>query len=104
MRAAGLLAIGLVCLGACAAPPTVVQPTERGSSRADGIVAMTSISSPYQPVQPDWSDAATTADRRCRSWGQDRPQLAGWREACRVWDRWGRCTLSRVTRFYDCQG
>ncbi len=100
----GFLAIGLVCLSACAAERAVVTPTEYGSSRADGIVAMTSIATLYQPSPPDWQEADTKATRRCQSWGHADQRLTGWREACRVWDRWGRCTTTRVTRYYDCQG
>jgi hypothetical protein len=100
---AGLAAISLVLLAACAGQP-VVQPTERGSSRADGIVAMTSIRTPYQPVAADWTTADADATRRCRSWGHDRQRFAGWREACRAWDHYGTCTVTRVTRFYDCEG
>jgi hypothetical protein len=102
MRAA-LAVICLVLLAACAGDP-VVQPTERGSSRADGIVAMTSIDGIYQPVGADWSVADEGATRRCRSWGHDSQRFAGWRESCRGWDRWGRCVTTRVTRFYDCEG
>lgn len=101
---AGLAAIGLVLLAGCAGQQPVVQPTERGSSRADGIVAMTSTATPFQPVQPDWAAAADAAARRCRSWGHAGQSLAGWRDACRVWDRWGRCTETRTTRYYDCRG
>ena len=103
MRAGLLAATCLVGLAACTGQP-VVQPTERGSSRADGIVAMTSLSTPYQPVGADWSAADADATRRCRSWGHDSQRLAGWREACRVWDRYGTCAVTRVTRFYDCEG
>lgn len=99
-----LAAICLAGLGACAGKP-VVQPSQHdATSRADGIVAMTSVTGLHQPNRPDWSRADATALRRCKGWGHDDQRLAGWRETCRGWDRWGRCTSTRVTRFYDCEG
>jgi len=97
------IAACLVGLAGCASVPEGT-PFERGSSRADGIVAMATTVTPYQPVQPDWATADETAARRCRAWGHEDQRLAGWRDACRVWDRWGRCTESRTTRYYDCEG
>lgn len=101
---ASLAVACLVALAACAGPQPVFHPTERGSSRADGIVAMTATATLYQPVRPDWATADAAADARCRSWGHDGQKLAGWRETCRMWDRWGRCLTTRVTRYYDCRG
>lgn len=99
-----LAAICLVGLAACAGDP-VVQPSQHdATSRADGIVAMTSVTGLYQPNGPDWRQADDAALRRCKGWGHDDQRLAGWRETCRGWDRWGRCTSTRVTRYYDCEG
>lgn len=94
----------LLILAACAQAP-VVQPSIAGGSRADGIVAMTSTTSIYQPVQPDLLAAHDKAAKRCRGWGyRGRTVLAGTREFCRYYDSWGRCTQTKVTRHYDCTG
>jgi len=103
MRPALILAC-LAGLAACGAPK-VVQPSISGGSRADGIVALSSTTSIYQPVQPDLVAALAAASRRCRSWGyRGSTALAGTREVCGYYDSWGRCTQTRVTRHYDCMG
>jgi hypothetical protein len=100
------LVIALSLLSACASQPDGVRPDYAGGSRADGIVTMASTGTLYNPVSPDWREAADTASRRCRSWGyRDGPAtFAGWQEACRIYDRHGRCFRTVVTRFYSCSG
>jgi YecR-like lipoprotein len=104
MRAALILALAL--LAACASRPAGVRPVPAGGSRADGIVTMSSTGTLYNPVSPDWREAAESASRRCRSWGYrgGPATFAGWQEACRVYDRHGRCFRTVVTRFYSCSG
>lgn len=99
-----LAAICLAGVAACTGPPVMQPSPHDDTSRADGVVAMTSVTGLYQPSQPDWSEADTAALRRCASWGHADQRLAGWRETCRGWDRWGRCASIRVTRYYDCEG
>src|SRR5690606_9426593 len=94
----------LAGLGACAGAP-VVQPGQHDdTSRATCLRALTSVTGLHQPSGPDWRRADAAALRRCRGWGHGDQRLTGWREACRGWDRWGRCTSTRVTRYYDCEG
>ena len=103
MRA--VTALTCLALTACAAPKPVVQPGITGGSRADGIVTMSAMTSIYQPVAPDLLAALDTAARRCRGWGyRGQTVLAGSREFCRRYARWGRCTHTQVTRHYDCTG
>jgi hypothetical protein len=96
----------VLCLGflaACAGTPPGVRPVEAGVSRADGIVTMESTSTLYNPVRPDWRVAADDAARRCRGWGYPgASRFSGWQETCRVYDVYGRCTGTTVTRFYSC--
>jgi hypothetical protein len=95
-----------VCLGlgGCGGADRAARiPT--GGSRDAGIVAISAVSSPFQPVAPDWAAADVAAGRRCRGWGYDgaRPH-EGSREVCRVYDRYGRCIRATVTRYYACAG
>jgi hypothetical protein len=104
MRAAFLgIALGLA---ACSGQPAGVRPIDAGGSRADGIVTMASTGTLYNPVSPDWREAAAAASRRCRSWGYrgGPATFAGWQEACRIYDRHGRCFRTVTTRFYSCAG
>ncbi len=101
MRAALLLCLGL--LAACAGTPPGVKPVPGGVSRADGIVTMVSTGTIFNPVSPDWRPAQAAASRQCKSWGFERAEaFAGWQESCRAYDLYGRCTGTRVTRFYPC--
>jgi hypothetical protein len=101
MRIACLACLAL--LAGCAGTPPGVKPVHGGGSRADGIVTMVSTGTIYNPVSPDWRPAQAEASRRCRAWGYDAPSsFAGWQEACRIYDLHGRCTGTRVTRFYSC--
>ncbi len=101
-----VLALGLILLAAgCAAPSAGVRPQMAGGSPHDGIVTMASTGTLYNPVSPDWREAAAEAGRRCRSWGYaDAGAFSGWQEACRVYDFHGRCVQTVVTRFYPCTG
>ncbi len=100
MRLALLFAL---CLAACAGMPPGVRPVPAGGSRPDGIVTMASTSTIYNPVAPDWRAAEADASRQCRRWGHPGgSRLAGWQEACRVYDIHGRCTGTTTTRFYNC--
>ena len=99
----------LLCLGllaACgAAPGPMVTPRPSEGSRADGIATMSSTTSIYNAVGPDWRAGQAGAAKRCRSWGYDGAQsFAGWQEACRHYDFHGRCVFTEVTRFYACAG
>ena len=68
-------------------------------------MTMASTGTLFNPVGPNWSEAAAEASRRCRGWGFERAgEFSGWQEACRVYDLHGRCTRSVVTRFYPCVG
>ena len=100
MRVVLLVCFGL--LSACTARPGV-KPVAGGMSRADGIVTMVSTGTIYNPVSPDWRPAQAAATQRCHGWGYEGfSSFAGWQEACRAYDLYGRCTGSRVTRFYSC--
>ncbi len=96
----------LLCLGllaACAGTPPGVRPVDAGDSRRDGIVTMASTGTIYNPVSPDWRIAQAEAGRRCHAWGYaDTASFSGWQDTCRIYDRYGRCTGNRVTRFYSC--
>ena len=102
MRAA--LVFCLLGLAGCAGSPgPVVTAHESGGSRADGIVTMTSTRFLYNPVQPNDAVTARSADKRCRAWGHDgAAYFAGDQEACEIYDFYGRCARSAVTRFYSC--
>lgn len=98
-----LTIFALLTLTACAQDNRVVQPSLGIGNRADGIVAMSSITSIYQPVTPDLLLAAEQAGSQCRSWGfGGRPVFAGSKEFCPVYDGWGRCSQTIVTRYYSC--
>ena len=85
--------------------PQGIRPEAAGGSRADAYVAMASTGTIGNPVAADWTVAAAAADRRCRGWGHDGAgSFTGWREVCRAWDRYGRCVVTVVTRFYPCAG
>ncbi len=100
MRIALLACFGF--LAACATQPGV-RPVAGGVSRADGIVTMVSTGTIYNPVSPDWREAQATATHRCHNWGYHGfSSFAGWQEACRAYDLYGRCTGTSVTRFYSC--
>lgn len=91
-------------LAGCGGPgDKIVAPDQSGGNRADGIVSMSSKVTVFHPFRPDWSEAMIGADRRCRAWGYRAPSnLAGEREQCLAWDRHGRCTEMRLTRYYQC--
>lgn len=92
-----------VVLAACAQDRRVVQPSLDGGNRADGIVAMSATTSIYQPVVPDLLKTAEEAGAQCRNWGfGKRPVFAGSKEFCRIYDGWGRCSQTIVTRYYAC--
>lgn len=100
MRIAVLACFGL--LAACTTQPGV-RPVSGGVSRADGIVTMVSSGTIYNPVSPDWREAQANATHRCHTWGYHGfSSFAGWQEACRAYDLYGRCTGTSVTRFYSC--
>ncbi len=102
MRRAFLLSAALM-LSACAQDTRVVQPVQDGGNRADGIVTMSSTTSIYQPVVPDLLKAAGEAGSQCAAWGLgDRATFAGSKEFCPVYDGWGRCSQTIVTRYYAC--
>jgi hypothetical protein len=96
----------LLLLAACADPrPEGMRPVAAGESRADGVVTMAAAGTIWNPVDPDWRHAEAAAADRCRDWGYEGAQpYAGWQETCRAWDRYGRCVMNRVTRFYSCGG
>ena len=74
-----------------------------GSKRADGAVAVSSTDTIYDPVGPDWPAAEAGAAGRCRARGEGAvASFVGWREACRYYDRHGRCLVTKVTRYYAC--
>jgi hypothetical protein len=103
MRAAALLS--LMFLAACAGGTAGLRPQLSEASRADGIVALSSVGTIYTAAEPDWTEAAETADRRCRGWGYDeRAAFAGWREICQAYDRHGRCVQTETIRYYSCAG
>jgi hypothetical protein len=95
-----------LALAACAgAPEHSVHPVASGGSKSDGVVTMSSTAGIYVPVAPNLEAAAADAARRCRAWGYDRTAtFEGWQEACRRYDRHGRCVYAEVTRFYSCSG
>ncbi len=97
--------LGLTLLAGCATTGPVVTPRISGGNEADGIVTLSSTRFLYNPVEPDWKEAAVTADKRCHGWGHDGPAyFAGDQEACEIYDFHGRCARAVVTRFYDCSG
>jgi hypothetical protein len=103
MRCLLFLCLGLGLLAACSSTPPGVRPVKAGVSRADGIVTMESTGTIYNPVSADWQVAQSKATRQCRSWGYDGDSnFSGWQEACRAYDIYGRCTGTKVTRFYSC--
>lgn len=90
-------------LAGCASTGPVTTPVESGGNRADGIVTLSTTRFLYNPVEPDWREAAARADARCRSWGHSGPAyFAGDQQACEIYDFHGRCARAKVTRFYDC--
>jgi hypothetical protein len=101
-----IMVVALLVVAGCAGPPPAgVRPGFAGGSRHDGIVTMASTGTLYNPVSPDWREAASEAGRRCRGWGYDgTDSYAGWQEACRLYDLHGRCVRTVVTRFYSCSG
>lgn len=100
-----MIAAALAVAGCASHHPPGVKPGFAGGSRHDGIVTMASTGTLYNPVGPDWREAAVEAGRRCRAWGYDAAgSFSGWQEACRAYDRYGRCTTTVVTRFYPCTG
>lgn len=104
MRNGSWLAVLLV-LSACASEPAGPRPEISGGSRDAGIVTFSATTNLYSPAAPGWDVAAVSADRRCRAWGHARAgSFSGWQEACRVYDRHGRCTRTEITRFYPCTG
>lgn len=105
MRLALLLLVA-VAASACSGQRVAgVAPIPAGESKSDGIVTMASTGTIWNPVSPDWRDAQAAADKRCRAWGYDGAQsYAGSQEACRVYDLYGRCVQTKVTRFYPCGG
>ena len=95
----------ILLLASCAGTPPGVRPVTSGLSRADGIVAMTSRGTIFNPVSADWRPAQTEADRRCKGWGYSGAgSFSGWQESCRAYDLYGRCTGTAITRFYPCTG
>jgi hypothetical protein len=105
MRRAVLAALFLALAACAGGPEPMAAPQLAGGNRADGVVGMSSTVSIFSAARPDWSEAETGAARRCRAWGHDGARaFSGWREACRLYDRHGRCVVSRVTRFYTCEG
>ena len=99
----GLAPLLCLVLAACAGQPSRgIAPQLSGGNRADGYVSLSSTTSIYNPVGPDWRVAEAAATRRCRGWGREPPSFSGWREFCRRYDRHGRCTTTKVTRFYAC--
>ena len=65
-----IVAVLATCLlTACASPGPTVTPVENGGNRADGIVTMSSTTSIFNAVGPDWRKAETGASDRCRRWG-----------------------------------
>lgn len=100
-----LMIAAALAVAGCSTAPIGVKPGFSGGSQRDGIVTMASTGTLYNPIAPDWRLAATEAGRRCRAWGYaGADDYAGWQEACRAYDRHGRCTRSVVTRFYPCTG
>lgn len=103
MRAAIIACLTL--LAGCAQPGPVVTPRVSGGNPADGIVTLASTRTLFNPVEPDWRAALSTADRQCRADGNASPaRFAGDQEACELYDRRGRCLRATVTRFYSCGG
>lgn len=97
---------GLLLLTACGTPvKTNLQPSESGGSRAEGIVIHSSTATLFTPVDADWTIADENALKRCRSWGYDDVStFTGSQKMCRRYDRYGRCVLTTVNRFYQCEG
>ena len=93
----------LTLLAGCAQPGPLVTPRVSGGNPGDGIVTLASTRTLFNPVEPDWGAAFSTADRQCRADGRDGPaRFEGDQEACELYDRGGRCLRATVTRFYAC--
>jgi hypothetical protein len=101
MRAAIIACLAL--LAGCAQSGPVVTPRVSGGNPADGIVTLATTRTLFNPVNPDWRAAYTTADAQCVEDGGAAPaRFAGDQEACELYDRGGRCLRATVTRFYTC--
>ena len=92
-------------LSACASAGPTVTPAESGGNRADGIVTMSSTTTIFNAVGPDWREAEEGASDRCRRWGfVGAAPFTGSQERCVGYDRHGRCVQTVTTRFYECEG
>jgi hypothetical protein len=98
-----VIAAGFVA--GCASPGPTVTPAESGGNRADGIVTMSSTTTIFNAVGPDWQVADAGAGDRCRRWGYERASsFTGSQDRCVGYDRHGRCVQTVTTRFYECEG
>lgn len=103
MMRRAILIVSTFALAACAQDMRVVQPVQDSGNRADGIVTMSSTTSIYQPVLPDLLKTAQEAGQQCAAWGfEGGTTFAGSKEFCPVYDGWGRCSQTIVTRYYAC--
>lgn len=100
MRKIGVAIILIGTLAGCEVEKTPV-PTD--GSKADGSVVLSYQVGPYEIPKVDWTAAQTNAVQRCRAWGYSSADaFDGNVRRCEASDIYGSCTMTTISRTYQC--
>ena len=92
--------VGLCVLAGCEVEKTPV-PTD--GSKADGSVVLSYQVGAYEIPKVDWSAAQSSAVQRCRAWGYSSASaFDGDMRRCESSDIYGSCTMTTISRTYQC--
>ena len=100
MKKIGVAIAMIGVLGACEVEKTPV-PTD--GSKADGSVVLSYQVGAYEIPKVDWSAAQKSAVQRCRAWGYSSADaFDGDMRRCESSDIYGSCTMTTISRTYQC--
>jgi len=100
MKKTLVVALSLTALAGCEVDKTPV-PTD--GSKADGSVVLSYQVGAYEIPKVDWSAAQSSAVQRCRAWGYSSANaFDGDARRCESSDIYGSCTMTTISRTYQC--
>jgi|SaaInlStandDraft_1057018.scaffolds.fasta_scaffold440080_1 hypothetical protein len=96
-------ALAVVALGLLAACEVEKTPVPTDGSKADGSVVLSYQVGAYEIPKVDWSAAQSSAVQRCRAWGYSSASaFDGDVRRCESSDVYGSCTMTTISRTYQC--